>query len=143
MLELTDIDLAHDPFAARYIKTEIVGVEFAQEDGELISPEGPNRYRRGDALITGSTNTRWSVSRDRFDAKYMAVASTATGGNGNYQARPVPVLARQLNEPFTVARSSGGDLLHGESGDWLLQYGPGDFGIARNDRFLQVYRLAV
>lgn len=143
MLELTDIDLTTDLLASRYVKTEIVNVTFAGNAGELMSPEGPNRYQTGDALITGHGGTRWSVARGRFDAKYEAVAPTEPGGAGRYKARPVPVLARQIAEPFTAARSAGGDVLHGEAGDWLLQYGRGDFGVARNERFKQVYKQVV
>ena len=143
MLELTDIDLTTDLLASRYVKTEIVNVAFAANAGELMSPEGPNRYHTGDALITGHSGTRWSVARGRFDAKYEAVAPTEPGGAGRYKARPVPVLARQIAEPFTAARSAGGDVLHGEAGDWLLQYGRGDFGVARNERFKQVYKQVV
>lgn len=140
MLELKDIDLATDPTAARYVKTEVVAVEFARQDGVLISLEGPNRYRAGDALVTGSTGSRWSVARERFEAKYQAVPPTVPGGDGPYRARPLPVLARQIAEPFTAARSAGGDVLRGKAGDWLLQYGPGDFGVAEQSRFAQVYR---
>lgn len=140
MLELKAIDLGTDPLATRYVKTEIVEVSFASQAGELVSPEGPNRYQAGDALITGSTGTRWSVSRDRFDAKYEAIPPTASGDAGRYQARPIPVLARQMSEAFTAARSSGGDVLCGEAGDWLLQYGAGNFGVAKNDRFARVYK---
>lgn len=140
MREFRNIDLAADPAAARYVKSETVTVEFAKAAGELISLEGPNRYRVGDALITGSTGSRWSVSRERFEAKYAAVAPTVQGEDGRYQSRPVPVLARQVSEPFTAERSAGGDLLRGEAGDWLLQYGPGDFGVAEQSRFAAIYR---
>ncbi len=140
MLELKNIDLASDPLARQFVKTEEVGVVFAQEEGSLISLEGPNRYRVGDAVITGSTGDRWSVSRDRFEAKYEPVSPTMAGQDGRYRGRPVPVLAKQIAEPFTAARSAGGDMLRGEAGDWLLQYAPGDFGVAGNGRFMQVYR---
>lgn len=140
MIELENIDLTADPAAARYVKTEVVAVTFARVDGELLSLEGPNRYQAGDALITGSTGSRWSVSRQRFDAKYEAVPPTATGSDGSYKAKPVPVLARQIPEAFTARRSAGGDILRGNAGDWLLQYAPGDFGIAEQSRFAQVYR---
>ncbi len=143
MLELRDIDLAADPLAARYVKEEIVDVEFASQAGELISLEGPNRYRAGDAIVTGVTGTRWSVSRDRFAAKYEPVPPTAMGEDGRYAARPVPVLARQIHEAFSAERSSGGDRLHGKAGDWLLQYGPGDFGVAGQERFMRIYRKLV
>ena len=140
MLELRNIDLAGDASAARYIKQEIVDVRFATVGGELISREGPNRYAVGDALITGSTGDRWSVSRERFDAKYQPLEPQRQGEDGRYQARPVAVLARQMNEAFCLERSAGGDLLRGVAQDGLLQYAPGDYGIVENARFQAVYR---
>ncbi len=140
MLEFRQIDLRTDPAAAWFVKEEIVAVRFAAADGELISREGPNRYRQGDALITGSTGDRWSVSRERFDGKYQPLPPLQHGEDGRYQARPLPVLARQVTEPFTVSRSAGGDLLRGVAMDWLLQYAPGDYGLIENARFQQVYR---
>jgi len=140
MIELNNIDLTADPAAARYVKTEVVSVTFARDDGELLSLEGPNSYAAGDALITGITGSRWSVLRERFDAKYEAVPPTEMGNDGSYRARPIPVLARQMPEAFTACRSTGGDILRGNAGDWLLQYAPGDFGIADQSRFVQVYR---
>jgi len=140
MRELKNVDLTTDPAAASYVKTEVVTVTFAREDGELLSLEGPNRYAAGDALVTGSTGSRWSVSRQRFDLKYEAVPPTRMGDDGSYRARPIPVLAKRIPEAFTAARSAGGDVLRGNAGDWLLQYASGDFGIADQTRFAQVYR---
>ena len=142
MRELQDIDLATDPAAARYIKSEVVTVNFALAAGELSSLEGPNRYEMGDAIITGSTGSRWSVSRERFDAKYEPVSPLKAGDDGRYAARPVPVLAKQFHEPFTALRSAGGDRLHGKPGDWLLQYAPGDWGVCEQARFAAIYRRA-
>ena len=45
-----------------------------------------------------------------------------------------------MTEAFTAARSAGGDVLRGKPGDWLLQYAPGDFGVADQARFAEVYR---
>jgi PGDYG protein len=140
MLELANIDLRTDPEAREYVKDEVVAVAFARAAGELISREGPNRYRAGDALITGSTGDRWSVSRERFDLKYETVAPGEAGVDGPHRARPLPVLARQLAEPFTIAREAGGDLLKGLAQDWVMQYAPGDYGVVENARFQQVYR---
>ncbi len=136
MLHLTDIDLEQDPEAAHYLKTEVVQVVFASAQGELISLEGPNQYQVGDAIITGCTGDRWSVDRHRFNAKYQAVAPTVDGQDGAYTAKPVPVLAKQISEPFTAA------VLKGEAGDWLMQYGPGDFGVCGKSRFERVYKRA-
>ncbi|MGF6756280.1 PGDYG domain-containing protein [Paraburkholderia sp. GAS42] len=144
MIELKNIDLRIDPAAQRYVKDETVCVEFAPGDGELMSLEGPNRYTRGDALITGSTGDRWVVSRERFDAKYLpAAASLAHGDAGLYRNRPAVVLAKQMDAPFSMARTAaGGDVLRGTAGDWIMQYAPGDYGVVQAARFAKVYRLA-
>ena len=140
MRHITEINLSSDPEAGHFIKTEVVQVVFAPEPGELISLEGPNQYQAGDAIITGCTGDRWSVDRHRFDAKYQAVTPTSDGEDGAYTAKPVPVLAKQINEPFTAARSAGRDVLRGEAGDWLMQYAPGDFGVCSSSRFERVYK---
>jgi len=140
MRHLAEFDLTKDPEAGRFIKTEVVQVIFAQEPGALVSLEGPNHYQVGDAIITGSTGDRWSVDRHRFDAKYQPVPPTIDGQDGAYTAKPVPVWAKQINEPFTAARSAGRDVLRGDAGDWLLQYGPGDFGVCGQGRFAKVYQ---
>jgi hypothetical protein len=144
MIELTNLDLRCVAAAQRFIKDETVSVEFACGDGELMSLEGPNRYVRDDALITGSTGDRWVVSRDRFDAKYLPAQAALTHGEpGKYRNRPAVVLARRMDEPFSLARSAaGGDVLRGTAGDWVMQYAPGDYGVVQATRFAQVYRLA-
>jgi hypothetical protein len=123
------------------VKDETVQVQFATTDGELLSAVGLNRYRRGDALVTGSTGDRWCVSRDRFDAKYLPAAATAAGHDGLYRNRPAEVLAKQMRRDFSVSRTPGGERLRGAPGDWLLQYAPGDHGIVERSRFERVYRL--
>jgi len=140
MLALQSPDLAADPQAAPYVKDELVQVVFAAQAGSLISLEGPNHYAPGDALVTSATGERWSVARERFDAKYAPEPPLAAGGDGAYRSRPVPVLARQMDQPFTLARKSGGDVLTGAARDWVLQYGPGDYGVIANQRFIRVYR---
>ena len=138
---IVDLDLTADAAASIYVKDEIVDVTFATYEGEIVTRVGPNRYLSGDALITGSTGDRWSVSRERFEAKYVAVAPAEAGYNGHYRAHPTAVWAKQMSDAFTIAREASGDMLCGEANDWLLQYAPGDFGVAENARFVQVYRL--
>jgi len=142
VLELSDIDLRDHPDARTYVKQEAVSVRFAAAAGALQSRVGPNHYRAGDALVTGADGDTWCVARERFDAKYGPVPPTRPGDAGRYRALPQPVLARQINEPFAVRRAVSGDWLTGAAGDWLLQYGPGDHGIASAARFTLVYRLA-
>jgi hypothetical protein len=136
-------DLRADAGAAAFVKHELVQVVFASDAGAIASREGANHYRPGDALVTGTRGERWSVSRDRFEARYEPVPPLLPGAPGNYRSRPLPVLARQVPEDFTVHRCVGGDLLHGRAGDWLLQYAPGDWGVVGAAKFRQVYvRLA-
>jgi PGDYG protein len=75
-LKLVSPDLCADPAVRSVVKDEMVSVEFAAAAGALDSAVGRNRYAAGDALLTGSTGDRWSVSRDRFDAKYLPQAAT-------------------------------------------------------------------
>jgi hypothetical protein len=93
-------------------------------------------------LITGATGERWVVSRDRFDAKYVAHDGVPHGHAGAYRNVPVTVLAKQMHEAFSIARSDAGDVLHGEAGDWVMQYAPGDYGVVKATRFAKVYRRA-
>ncbi|CAM2139279.1 PGDYG protein [Pararobbsia alpina] len=141
MLALKNIDLRNDPAAHEYVKDEVVDVAFARADGEVMSREGPNHFRTGDAVITGSTGDRWSVTRDRFDPKYDPVEQVKAGEDGPYRAKRIPVLAKQIHEPFTIERVAGGDLLTGVAGDWVMQYAPGDYGLVERARFERVYRL--
>ena len=136
MKTLTHIDLTKDHAAKTFVKHETVHVQFAETDGELTSREGINRYRAGDALITSESGEKWCVSRDRFELKYEAIASD------KFRAKPLPVLAVQILEAFTISRSAGGDVLQGAPLDWLLQYAPGDYGVIENARFMKVYRSA-
>jgi hypothetical protein len=110
---ITNIDLRADANAAHYVKHEIVDVVFATEQGFLQSREGPNHHAAGDALITGSTGDRWSVTLARFRAKYTPIAGTHGFENGRYVNNPLPVLAVQILRDFSILRSQGGDLILG------------------------------
>lgn len=143
LLIRSDIDLRNEPQARSYLKQEIVQVNFAKCIGAIHSREGLNHYVVGDALIIGSTGDHWSVARDRFDAKYLPAEGTEFGHDGAYRNKPLPVLAIQQTQAFSIERSAGGDVIRGEAGDWLMQYAPGDHGIVENAKFQRVYRLVV
>lgn len=140
MREFTEVDLRSDPAARAFVKHETVAVTFASVDGVLQSSVGPNGYRAGDALVTGADGDTWCVARARFDARYEPVPPLQAGLNGHYRNLPQTVLARCIDVPFAVRRVVSGDWLRGAAGDWLLQYAPGDHGIAAAARFALVYR---
>jgi hypothetical protein len=133
-------DLRHDRAALSYVKHETVRVVFAVAAGSIASREGTNHYSAGDALITGSGGDSWSVSRERFDRRYLPLPPLAHGADGAYCSAPLPVLARQIADDFIVRRSAAGDLLRGRALDWLLQYAPGDWGIVEDAKFRRLYR---
>lgn len=139
--ELAGIDLRADTAAHWVVKDEVVAVEFAPADGVLQSAVGANRYVAGDALLTGSTGDRWCVSRDRFDAKYGPEPGVQAGRAGLYRNLPQRIRGKQIAVAFSIARSTGGDVLRGAAGDWLLEYAPGDYGVVARARFEAVYRL--
>ena len=70
----------------------------------------------------------------------IAVPPGSDGIAGAFRSKALAVLAKQIHEDFEVRRSATGDLLHGRSGDWLLQYAPGDWGVVEELKFRQVYR---
>lgn len=140
MQTFKDIDLRTDPEARTYVKDEVVNVTFASQSGFIMSREGPNHYAIGDALITGSTGDHWSVTRDRFDAKYLPLNSINAGEAGQYRNKQIPVLAKQISTNFEIQRTHGGDLIAGHAGDWLMQYAPGDHGIVGKEKFQMVYK---
>ena len=139
--QLGGIDLRDDAGAHWVVKDEVVSVDFAQAAGVLDSAVGANRYAAGDALLTGSTGDRWCVSRDRFDAKYRPEAGVLPGESGRYRNVPQQIRGKQMAVAFSIARSTGGDVLRGAAGDWLLQYAPGDYGVVARARFEAVYRV--
>lgn len=136
----SQLDLRIDPQARSYVKNEVVTVKFATADGAVMSREGANTYNQGDALITGSTGDHWSVTRDRFDAKYVPISPLQHGQDGAYRNIPLLVLAKQMPHDFSIHRTSGGDVIHGKAGDWLMQYAPGDHGIVEQAKFAKVYK---
>ena len=71
-MRLDNPDLTTDHLARAAVKDETVTVEFAAASGALVSAVGPNNYRAGDALITGSTGDRWCVCAERWLEAYQA-----------------------------------------------------------------------
>jgi hypothetical protein len=138
----TQTDLRQDVEAAEFFKEETVRIKFATADGSLMSRVGPNHYQLGDAIIHAADGEIWAVSRARFDAKYLPVPPIKAGEDGDYQAKKIIVLAKQMRGAFSIARTAGGDVLEGSTGDWLMQYAPGDFGIVARARFERIYRTA-
>lgn len=117
-----------------------VQVVFAAEAGRLQTLEGPVGYLAGDAMLTGPLGEQWPVRRAQFEATYEPLPDTRLGGAGAYRKRPQVILARRLEAPATVSVGRG-DPITGRPGDWLVQYGPGEFGIVAEAVFAKTYEL--
>lgn len=136
-----NLALAGHANATRWIKKPMnVEVAFARADGVLDTLEGPVRYQAGDALLTGSANERWPVQRAVFDTRYgVAQAGMPPGTDGSYRKVLLAVLALQIEAAFTL-RLRDGQLLHGQPGDWLVEYAPGDQAVVANAIFHNTYQ---
>jgi hypothetical protein len=135
-------DLAGDPSARRARKRPVeVHVRFAPAAGVMSTAEGDVRYEAGDALVTGAAHDRWPVPRTRFLATYEPVAPTAVAADGAYRKKVALVHARRMDAPFDVMLSDARGTLHGDAGDWLVQYAPGDLAVVAGAIFAATYEL--
>jgi len=133
-------DLAADPRALHVCKKPIpVRAEFAAADGVCETLEGPVRFQAGDAILTGGRGERWPVGREAFRASYEPVPPTCAGENGEYRKAPSLSRALRLDSPLDVPVGWQNDPLHGEAGDWLLQYADGSYGVIKDDIFRDSY----
>jgi hypothetical protein len=116
-------------------------VRFAAKPGVVETLEGPVRHRAGAALVCGLRGECWPVERAPFERRYEPAQGTVAGRDGLYRRRPGVVLARPLDAALEVPVGAEGDLLRGRPGDWLLQYGPGEYGIVAPEVFADTYEL--
>jgi len=118
-----------------------VAVRFAEDECTVLTSEGVVRARPGDAILTGPSGEHWRVSRAHFGGKYQPIAPVEAGDEGDYRALPYRVLALRMSEPFEVVLSDGVSRLHGQSGDWLIDYGDGSLGIVAPMIFADTYEI--
>lgn len=138
--DYTGMDISTQLHSRLAIKKSIsVKVYFAPEPGILSTLEGMVPYERGDALLTGAVGDTWPVEREKFFHNYIPEPPTVLGQDGRYIKCPVQVWALQIHEPFIVRIRQGKAELRGSPGDWLVQYGPNDYGVVRADIFAQTY----
>jgi len=122
-----------DPHARK--REFIVQVRFADEAGELQTPEGRVQVQPGDAIVRDDKGRQWRVSLHHFDAKYERLEGE------RYRSRRIEVQARKMNEPFEVLLADQHSLLHGTPGDWLVDYGDGSLGVVSETAFSTSYEL--
>ena len=130
------MDLENETGVFRVMKKPIpLTVEFAKHDGVCRTKEGDVRYRKGDAIVTGTKGEQWPIQIAKFKETYQPVDKE----KGLYAKKPMQSLAKQMPMQFSVNVSWSKDPLIGKPGDWLLQYSKGDFGIVDKDIFDETY----
>jgi hypothetical protein len=90
--------------------------------------------KAGAAVMTGTEGEQWPIPREKFEQTYDVLEP------GVAAKKNIPVFAKEMSEPFQVKVSWSDDLLRGEPGDYLVQYGPGDYGVVGREIFKKTYR---
>jgi hypothetical protein len=128
-------DLSQDSDAFETAKRPIP-LEFrvTEEDETIETKEGPVNAKAGAAVMTGTEGEQWPIPREKFEQTYDVLEP------GVAAKKNIPVFAKEMSEPFQVKVSWSDDLLRGEPGDYLVQYGPGDYGVVGREIFKKTYR---
>lgn len=103
--------------------------------------EGVVQAKPGDAIVSGSFGEVWPVARDSFTGKYEALPPLEMGAPGAYLSLPIEVLATPMHAPFEVVLADGHSRLHGQAGDWLVDYGDGNLGVVNGAIFAATYEV--
>ena len=125
-------DLSQDGFqtAKKPIPLEF---RYAETDETIETKEGPVGANAGDAIMTGTEGEQWPIPAEKFAQTYDDL------GDGTASKKNIPVFAIEMSKPFQVKVSWSNDLLQGERGDYLVQYGPGDYGVVGREIFGKTY----
>jgi len=130
-----DPALEGDPDAFETAKMPIpLEFRFAEEDETIQTKEGSVGASAGDAIMTGTEGENWPIPREKFEQTYDVLEP------GMAAKKNIPVWAKEMPESFQVKVSWSDDLLQGAPGDFLVQYGPGDYGVVGADIFRKTYK---
>lgn len=109
----------------------------AQGPEEVKTKEGPVDARDGDYIMTGTKGENWPIPADKFNYDIL----TQDGNTGTAAKKKIIVPAKEMNEPFEVKVSWSASTLKGKVGDYLVQYGQGDYGVVDREIFNETYEL--
>jgi len=128
-------NLSEDPDAFETAKLPIpLEFRITKEDEIISTIEGPVSAMAGNIIMTGTEGEEWPIPAEIFDQTYDILEP------GRAAKKDIPVFAKEMVEPFQVKVSWSDDLLDGKAGDYLVQYGPGDYGVVDAVVFKKTYR---
>jgi len=129
-----EIDLNDDPSALK-VQKKAIPLEFrvAEQPETVQTLEGTVEAPAGAYIMTGTKGENWPIPADKFKETYDIVSATTAS------KKAIPVPGKQMQEDFFVTVSWSPDKLNGKPGDWLVQYGPGDYGVVEAGIFDETY----
>ena len=128
-------NLAVDPDALETAKKPIpLEYRVAEVDETIQTKEGPVNAVAGDAIMTGTEGENWPIPAEKFAETYDVLEP------GLAAKKNISVFAKEMTEPFQVKVSWSENLLQGEAGDYLVQYGTGDYGVVGAEIYRKTYR---
>lgn len=131
-----EIDLTKDS-GAQQVQKKAIALQFriAEEPEIVHTLEGPVKAPTGAYIMTGTKGENWPVPADKFKETYNII------DNRTASKKPILIPAKQMDQDFHVTVSWSTDKLHGRPGDWLVQYGPGDYGVVESSVFDETYEV--
>ena len=131
-----DLSVDTDPTAVVYnIQKKNIPLQYriAVEPETVFTREGKVEAPAGAYIMTGTEGEKWPIPADKFEETYDIIDDSTAA------KKPIPVLGKNMKEDFFVTVSWSPDKLEGKPGDWLVQYGPGDYGVVGADIFNDTY----
>jgi len=133
-------DLRQMPGAMEVFKKPVpISATFAESAGICSTLEGDVSYQAGDAILTGTKGEQWPINREKFLSTYEPFEETEPNSPGLYTKKKIPVMALELDQPHQVKVGWQSEPIKGKEGDWLVQYGEGDYGIVQRSIFAETY----
>ena len=116
-----------------YKKPILLNYEYASAPTAVQTLEGVVHCVAGDAILTGTQAENWPIKREVFESTYDVI------GKGIASKKKINIFVCQMQVNFQVKVSWSGDLLEGDPGDYLVQYGKNDFGVVKESIFGETY----
>lgn len=132
-------ELSDDPESFRCFKKPIpLNFRIAQGPEEVQTKEGPVDAEAGAYIMTGTKGENWPIPADQFNYDIL----TQDGNTGTAAKKKIIVHAKEMSAPFEVKVSWSDSTLKGNAGDYLVQYGTGDYGVVGREIFNETYESA-
>ena len=136
-------ELSEDPDAIETFKKPLpLHFRIADDEETIETKEGPVTAQGGDYIMTGTEDENWPIPAIKFEQTYDILSTyDKEPVRGEAAKKKIIAFAKQMSEPFQVKVSWSSDLLSGDPDDYLVQYGPGDYGVVGKEIFDKTYEI--